>query len=85
METRGRSAYVTLNVAWFIAVLFVVFLAGMAFQSFADSRTDTVCAICEKALPFSCHSGVYEKCLQARIVQYAYQLDPMNEIPPETP
>jgi len=38
MQTRGRSSYVTLNVVWLLAVVFAGFLAGMAFQSFGDSR-----------------------------------------------
>ena len=73
---RDKSAYVTLNLVWLVIICFLSFVGGMVLLSFADSGT-MVCAICEEPLPLLSHSGVHEACLQARIEQYAAQLDPM--------
>jgi len=63
-----------LKPALVILAFVVVFGIGVLV---GEVRTPTLCAICEKPLPLFCEIGTHEACLQARIEQCAWLLDPM--------
>ena len=56
-DLRGRSAYVTLNLTWFIVVCFVCFVAGMVLLAFADRQVEKQtatafdCPLCDDSKP----------------------------------
>lgn len=68
METRGKSAYVNMNVVWLMLVCLTVFVAGMALSHMADRQAMTTCALCEKG---GSNVSVHRECLMRMANQVA--------------
>jgi len=80
-ETRGRSAYVTLNLAWFFGLCALCFLAGMAMMTLADSRASVrsgQCGECDKTV-FADEDGAVVLHARCRLV-YAVKACKANGI-----
>lgn len=58
-----------------LAILLLVAVFGAGVLT-GEARDKPVCPICEKPLPVLSQNGVHADCLQARIAQYATEMNP---------